>query len=98
MTRRVQNLVVSIIAVVAAVVPLGLADRTFYIDMVLSAVMVTGLSLFIGYAGQISLVHGAVVAASALSVAVMPGRLTLPPAPALVSIPGSASTVASRAG
>lgn len=94
MTRRVQNLVVGIIAVVAVVVPLGLADRTFYIDMVLSAVIVTGLSLFIGYAGQISLGHGAFVAAGGLTVAVMTVRLDLPPSLALVCSPVVAATVA----
>ena len=49
--------------------PLVMADLTFLMRMVLAAIVVTGLSLLMGYAGQASLGQGAFVAAGALTVA-----------------------------
>ncbi|MCX7523302.1 branched-chain amino acid ABC transporter permease [Microbacterium sp. STN6] len=87
MTRRIPALVVCVAAVIALVVPLFLPDLSFYIQMILAAVIVTGLSLFMGYAGQASLGHGAFVAVGALTVAVMTVRLGLPPLLALICAP-----------
>ena len=52
------------------VAPLVMADLTFFMRMVMAAIVVTGLSLLMGYSGQASLGQGAFVAAGALTVAV----------------------------
>ena len=66
MTRIVTVLA----AVAAAVAPLLLVDQTFFVQTALAAIVVTGLSLFMGYAGQASLGQGAFVAVGGLTVAV----------------------------
>lgn len=87
MNRRIPAFAVFVAAVAAFVLPLFLPDLSFYIQMILAAVIVTGLSLFMGYAGQASLGHGAFVAVGALTVAVMTVRLGLPPLLALICAP-----------
>jgi branched-chain amino acid transport system permease protein len=82
-----STLVVVAVAVVALVLPLLLSDLTFFVKMVLACAIVTGLSLFMGYAGQASLGHGAFVAVGALTVAVMTVRFGMPPLIALVIAP-----------
>ena len=70
-----RTVLVVLVCVAACVAPLVLADLTFFMRMVLAAIVVTGLSLLMGYAGQASLGQGAFVAAGALTVAV--GTTTL---------------------
>jgi branched-chain amino acid transport system permease protein len=74
-------------AVVCAVLPLYLTDLTFFMHTVLAAIVVTGLSMLMGYAGQASLGQGAFVAAGALTVAIGTTRLELPPLVALLAAP-----------
>ena len=66
-------------SVAACVAPLVMADLTFFMRTVLAAIVVTGLSMLMGYAGQASLGQGAFVAAGALTVAIGTTRLELPP-------------------
>ncbi len=67
------------VAVIALVLPLFLSELTFYMTLLLSAIVVTGLSLFMGYAGQAALGQGAFVAVGALSVGVFTVQWHLPP-------------------
>jgi branched-chain amino acid transport system permease protein len=76
-----------LVALIAVIVPLLLDDRTTYIQMTLTAVTVTGLSLFMGYAGQVSLGHGAFVAAGGLTVAVLTTKAGVPTVVALLCAP-----------
>lgn len=71
----------------ALVAPLVMNDLTFLMRMVLAAIVVTGLSLLMGYAGQASLGHGAFVAAGALTVALGTTRMGLPPLAVLLAAP-----------
>ena len=86
MSRPQPRTVLVVLACVAAcVAPLVLSDLTFFMHMVLAAIVVTGLSLLMGYSGQASLGQGAFVAAGALTVAVGTTRYELPPLVALLS-------------
>jgi branched-chain amino acid transport system permease protein len=80
--------------VAALVAPLVMNDLTFLMRMVLAAIVVTGLSLLMGYAGQASLGQGTFVAAGALTVAVGTTRLGLPPLVVLFAAPLVAGTFA----
>ena len=80
--------------VAALVAPLVMNDLTFLMRMVLAAIVVTGLSLLMGYAGQASLGQGTFVAAGALTVAVGTTRLGLPPLVVLFAAPLIAGTFA----
>lgn len=91
-------LVASAALVVALVLPLFLPDLTFFVKTVLACAIVTGLSLFMGYAGQASLGHGAFVAVGALTVAVLTVRLEWPPLVALVVAPAAAAVFATVVG
>ena len=80
MSRPQPRTVLVVLACVAAcVAPLVLPDLTFFMRMVMAAIVVTGLSLLMGYSGQASLGQGAFVAAGALTVAVGTTRFELPP-------------------
>ena len=85
-------------AVAACVAPLVLTDLTFFMRMVLAAIVVTGLSLLMGYSGQASLGQGAFVAAGALTVAVGTTRFELPPLVALLVAPLVAAAFAALVG
>jgi branched-chain amino acid transport system permease protein len=74
-------------AAAAFLAPLVMNDLTFLMRMVLAAIVVTGLSLLMGYAGQASLGQGAFVAAGALTVALGTTRLGLPPLLLLLAAP-----------
>jgi branched-chain amino acid transport system permease protein len=82
------------VALIAVVVPLFLSDLTFFVQMVLAAVVVTGLSLLMGYSGQVSLGQGAFVAVGALTVALMTTKGGLPPLLALACAPVAAGIFA----
>jgi branched-chain amino acid transport system permease protein len=71
----------------ALAAPLVMNDLTILMRMILAAIVVTGLSLLMGYAGQASLGQGAFVAAGALTVAVGTTRLGLPPLVVLLAAP-----------
>lgn len=74
-------------ALLALAAPLLLSDLTFFVNMVLAAIVVTGLSLLMGYAGQASLGQGAFVAVGALTVALLTTRSGAPPLLALLCAP-----------
>ncbi|MEP6843151.1 MAG: branched-chain amino acid ABC transporter permease [Pseudolysinimonas sp.] len=89
---------IALVAVVALVIPLFLPELTFYMQLLLSAVVVVGLSLFMGYAGQAALGQGAFVAVGALTVGVFTVQWHLPPLLALVCAPIFAALVAALIG
>lgn len=89
---------IAVVVVAAAIAPLLLNDLTFFVQTTLAAVVVTGLSLFMGFAGQTSLGQGAFVAVGGLTVAVMTVQLDLPPLLALVLAPVLAALVAALVG
>lgn len=88
MNRSIQRAIpTAVVALIAILIPLFLNDETFYVQTVLAAVVVVGLSLFMGYAGQASLGQGAFVAIGALTVAVSTVSLHVPPLIALIAAP-----------
>ncbi|GAB3256164.1 branched-chain amino acid ABC transporter permease [Nocardioides dilutus] len=89
MTRTLKPRVVVavVVAAVGIATPLMLADLTFFVRTLVAAMVVTGLSLLMGYAGQASLGQGAFVAVGSLTVAVGTTRLELPPLVALLMAP-----------
>lgn len=74
-------------AVVALVAPLVLSDVTFLVTTTLAAIVVTGLSLLMGYAGQASLGQGSFVAIGALTAALLTTKVGAPPLLALLAAP-----------
>lgn len=92
------RIVIALAAVAAAVAPLLLTDQTFFVQTTLTAIVVTGLSLFMGYAGQASLGQGAFVAVGGLTVAVATVNLGVPPLVALVLAPVLAAGTAALVG
>jgi branched-chain amino acid transport system permease protein len=70
------------IAVIVLVLPLALPS-TFYMRLatlvLINSLVVIGLNLLMGYAGQISLGHSAFFALGAYSVAIGPAHLNMPP-------------------
>ena len=93
-TSKASYVAVAVVALIAVVVPLFLSDLTFFVQMVLAAVVVTGLSLLMGYSGQVSLGQGAFVAVGALTVALMTTKGGLPPLLALACAPVAAGIFA----
>ena len=87
MSKSLTRVVIALVALGAFAIPPFIGDLTFFVQMVLSAIVVTGLSLFMGYAGQASLGQGAFVAVGALTVAVLTVRFGLPPIVALILAP-----------
>jgi branched-chain amino acid transport system permease protein len=100
MNRSLQSrrMITALACVAACLAPLLLQDLTFFMHTVLAAIVVTGLSLLMGYAGQASLGQGAFVAAGALTVALGTTRLGLPPVVALLCAPVVAGVFAAVAG
>ena len=98
MTRRPSTLLVAVAAVAACLAPLVLSDQTFFVHTVLAAIIVTGLSMLMGYAGQASLGQGAFVAVGALTVALGTTRWGLPPLVALLLAPLAAGLFATVVG
>jgi branched-chain amino acid transport system permease protein len=86
------------LAAAAIAMPMLAADVTFYMQMVLAAIVVTGLSLLMGFAGQASLGQGAFFAVGALTVAIGTTSWGLPPLLALVLAPVLASAFAAVVG
>ncbi len=86
-TLKSRQPITALACVAACLAPLILTDLTFFVRTVLAAIVVTGLSLLMGYAGQASLGQGAFVAAGALTVALGTTRLGLPPVVALLCAP-----------
>lgn len=85
---------IAAIGVVALIVPQFLDDQTFYVQLLLAALTATGLSLFMGYAGQASLGQGAFVAVGALTVAELTTFWHVPTVVALVCAPVFATVFA----
>ncbi|MEO7123470.1 MAG: branched-chain amino acid ABC transporter permease [Lacisediminihabitans sp.] len=77
----------AVVVVIAVVTPLLMGDLTFFVQMVLAAIVVTGISLLMGYSGQVSLGQGAFVAVGALTVAMMTTKVGIPPLLALLCAP-----------
>jgi branched-chain amino acid transport system permease protein len=100
--RRTSTLLtrttVAVVAVVALAMPMLMSDVTFFMQMVLAAIVVTGLSLLMGYAGQASLGQGAFFAVGALTVGIGTTTWALPPLLALVLAPVLASAFAAVVG
>lgn len=92
--KLAKYILIAVLAVVAAAAPLLLDDLTFFVQMVLAAIVVTGLSLLMGFSGQVSLGQGAFVAVGALTVALMTTKGGLPPLLALVCAPVAAGIFA----
>jgi branched-chain amino acid transport system permease protein len=95
---KLKLMVVAVAGLAAGVAPLVLTDLTFYMHAVLAAIVVTGLSMLMGYAGQASLGQGAFVAVGALTVALGTTRADLPPLVALLCAPLVAAAVAAVVG
>jgi branched-chain amino acid transport system permease protein len=93
-----RSVLVVVAAIAGCVAPFVMADLTFLMRMLLAAIVVTGLSLLMGYAGQASLGQGAFVAAGAVTVAVGTTRWGLPPLLALVAAPLVAGAFAALVG
>lgn len=89
---------IAAVTIVALVIPLVLPELTFYMQLLMSAIVVVGLSLFMGYAGQAALGQGAFVAVGALTVGVFTVQWHLPPLLALVCAPIFAAAVAALIG
>jgi len=96
--RRPSTYLTALACVAAGLAPLVMNDLTFLMRMVMAAIVVTGLSLLMGYAGQASLGQGAFVAAGALTVALGTTRLDLPPLVALLAAPVVAGVFAALVG
>lgn len=86
--RPRRGLGLLVLVVVIALLPLVMPNR-FYVDLankaMLAAVVCVGLNLMIGYAGQISLGHGAFFALGAYASAMLVGSYRLPPLLALAA-------------
>ena len=94
-----QSAVTSIVVfAVACLIPPFLSDLTFFVQTALAALVVIGLSLFMGYAGQTSLGQGAFVAAGGLTVAVLTVTASVPPLLALAAAPIVGGAVAALVG
>jgi branched-chain amino acid transport system permease protein len=93
-----RRLAVVAAAAAALVAPQLLGDLTFFMHMVLAAMVVTGLSVFMGFAGQASLGQGAFFAVGALTVALLTTRWQLPPVLALLAAPVVAAVFATVVG
>ena len=99
MGRVTPRSVLALVAAIAGcVAPFVMGDLTFLMHMILAAIVVTGLSLLMGYAGQASLGQGAFVAAGALTVALGTTRYGLPPLLALLAAPVVAGAFAAVVG
>ncbi|MGB3911781.1 MAG: branched-chain amino acid ABC transporter permease [Pseudolysinimonas sp.] len=87
MRRLVPYIPIAAFAVAALIVPLFMRDLTFVMQTLLSMIVVVGLTLFMGYAGQASLGQAAFVAVGALTVGVLCRQFGLPPAVGLIAAP-----------
>ena len=96
--NRPRALAILVAAVAACVAPLLLSDLTFFVQTVQAAIVVTGLALLMGYAGQASLGQGAFVAVGALTVAVGTTHWGLPPLLVLLLAPVVAAAFAAVVG
>lgn len=96
--RPIRWISAIVVFVILAAIPLVLDDLTFFVQTVLAAVVVTGLSLFMGYAGQVSLGQSAFVAVGGLTVATLTVNLGLPPLLTLVLAPILGAGVAALIG
>jgi branched-chain amino acid transport system permease protein len=94
MRRLVPYIPIAGFAVAALVVPLLMRDLTFVMQTLLAMIVVVGLTLFMGYAGQASLGQAAFVAVGALTVGVLCRQLGLPPVVGLIAAPVIAGTFA----
>ncbi|HXM56491.1 MAG TPA: branched-chain amino acid ABC transporter permease [Candidatus Dormibacteraeota bacterium] len=95
MRRRSVWLTVAV-AVVSLLVPIALNDSqlTVYVFIGLSTVVVAGLSLLMGYAGQVSLGQGAFYAIGAYGTALLAKLVGLPPLLALALATAGTAAVA----
>lgn len=96
--RPIRWVAAIVVFAILCVVPLLLSDLTFFVQTVLAAVVVTGLSLFMGYAGQVSLGQGAFVAVGGLAVAALTVNLGAPPLMTLLLAPVLGAAIAALIG
>lgn len=94
----VRWIVAAVVFTLLGLLPLVLTDLTFFVQTVLAAVVVTGLSLFMGYAGQVSLGQSAFVAIGGLTVATLTVNVGWPPLLTLVLAPVFGAIVAALIG
>jgi branched-chain amino acid transport system permease protein len=87
MRRLVPYIPIAAFGVAALIVPLLMRDLTFVMQTLLSMIVVVGLTLFMGYAGQASLGQAAFVAVGALTVGVLCRQFGLPPVVGLIAAP-----------
>jgi len=93
-----STVIVPVVSVAACIAPLLMSDLTFFVHTVLAAIVVTGLSLLMGYAGQASLGQGAFVAVGALTVGLGTTHAGLPPLLLLLVAPLAAALFAAVVG
>jgi branched-chain amino acid transport system permease protein len=93
-TKAVRYVFLALIVVFAIVAPPFFSDLTCFVQMILTAIVVIGVTLLMGYSGQVSLGQGAFVAVGALTVALMTTDGGLPPLLALACAPVVASLFA----
>lgn len=95
MPRR--HLPLLILAVVLLLLPLVLPNNYYYdiaIRMAINAIIVLGLNLLIGFAGQISLGHAGFVGIGAYATAILPTHFGWHPIPAMLAGAAIASAIA----
>jgi branched-chain amino acid transport system permease protein len=88
---------VAALALIVAVLPLGIANRYFYdvaILVALNAIVCVGLNLLIGYAGQISLGHAGFFGLGAYGSALLTARYGWPPLAALIAATAGVGVIA----
>lgn len=96
--RNTPHVQIALFGIVLLVVPLLLTDLSLYVQIVLSAIVATGLALFMGYAGQAALGQSAFVGIGALTVAVFSVRWGLPSWLGLIAAPVIAGLFAALVG
>lgn len=96
MRRRLGAIAVAAVAIGTLLLPIALDDSqlTVYVFIGLATIVVAGLSLLMGYAGQVSLGQGAFYAIGAYTAALLAKLLGLPPPLALVAATAFTAAIA----
>lgn len=97
MSMLKRNSALILLAVVLALLPLVLPNNFYYdivIRMAINAIIVLGLNLLIGFAGQISLGHAGFIGIGAYASAILPTHFNLHPILAMAGGAAIASAIA----
>ena len=99
-SRRFRIAAVAAVAVVTLVIPqfLDRAGLSLYVLVALATLVTTGLTLLMGFAGQVSLGQGAFYAIGAYTVGLLTVNTGLPPLLALLAAPIIAAAIAAVIG